>query len=87
VPGGNQRPPPPQPNPALPPSRVSSEAASILERSIAAIEAMITSRRIVAAPAAEEPKSAADMLKAQLLGAQPAQPSAQVGVLLLFEGS
>jgi hypothetical protein len=69
--------PPPLPSPPHP---ASSEAASVLERSIAAIEAMITSRRIIAAaPIAEEPKSAADLLKEQLLSGQsPAQQQQQV---------
>jgi hypothetical protein len=76
-------PPHPNPNPTPTPPQPHaqrSEAASILERSIAAIEAMITSRRIIAAaPAAEEPKSAADKLKEQLLQAQaPTQQQQQV---------
>ncbi|KIY98872.1 hypothetical protein MNEG_9089 [Monoraphidium neglectum] len=58
-----------------------SEAASILERSIAAIEAMITGRRIISTKAnapPEEPKTAAERLKEQMLG-KTEPPSQQVG--------
>jgi len=71
----------PPPHPPPPPHTNSSEAASILERTIAAIEAMITSRRTIggAAAPAEEPKSAADLLKAQMMGTQPGAPPQQAG--------
>ncbi|KAI8469622.1 MAG: glycoside hydrolase superfamily [Monoraphidium minutum] len=72
-----------------------SEAASVLERTIAAIEAMITSRRIISSTASappEEPKSAADLLKQQMLGqaAAPQQagtgPGAGSGFEILLQG-
>ncbi|GBF99921.1 glycoside hydrolase [Raphidocelis subcapitata] len=59
--------------------RERSEAASVLERAIAAIEALVISRRQVGTGApAEEPRSAADVLKAQMEAAAVAPPQ-QVG--------